>query len=261
MALQTKLMFQLNRFYGYLHRKAGNFSRRTRTFAIRIQGIPHRVKVKIISLLGTPRPALRIFPRHLAIVTFSPLPAHFQQAIVDVISQFLNELFYSIRYVEARNIPPAFHDKNVRSRTRGATDFRLHGTDKFYGYGRHMGQITQSDIILAYTNEPIFSNTYKKAEFLFGEANRTLETSIISLAPLREEFYGRPQNNSLLLRRVLKESLHELGHQILYSMDHCPDPECVMNYSQDVFAVDRKRLGFCPACLDKIEKLHSRYNL
>ncbi|HMF30811.1 MAG TPA: archaemetzincin [Candidatus Lokiarchaeia archaeon] len=261
MALQTKLIFQLNRFYNYLHRKVNGFSQKTRTFAVRVQGIPHRVKIKIISFLGTPRPVFRTFPRHLAIVAFSPLPNHFQHAIAVTISRFLNELFYSIRYVEATDVPATFHAKNVRERKRGTRDFRLRGTNTFYGFGRQMEEITPADIVLAYTEEPIFSNTYKKAEFLFGEANRILDSSIISLAPLREEFYGRTQNNRLLLERVLKESLHELGHQILYSIDHCLDPSCVMNFSREVGDVDRKRLAFCPDCLEKIGLLHARFNL
>jgi len=138
---------------------------------------------------------------------------------------------------------------------------RLHGTEKFYSLGKRVGQAVKADIVLAFTEEPLYSSKFKKAEFLFGEANRPLETCIVSLAPIREEFYGRTRDDSLLLQRLLKETLHELGHQLLRTMNHCENPTCAMAYAPDVAAVDKKQVNFCPACREKLTQLHATFNL
>ena len=46
--------------------------------------------------------------------------------------------------------------------------------------------------------------------------------------------------------RLLKESLHELGHT--YGLRHCPDYTCVMSSSNGVERIDLKSAEFCPAC-------------
>ena len=79
--------------------------------------------------------------------------------------------------------------------------------------------------------------------FVFGEADILKGIAIISLARLREEFYGLPSNEDLFKERALKEAVHELGH--LYGLRHCTDPDCVMNFSNTLYDTDRKSCKFC----------------
>lgn len=82
--------------------------------------------------------------------------------------------------------------------------------------------------------------------FVFGLADPTAGVALISLTRLRAEFYGQPPNGPLFLDRAVKEALHELGHT--YGLRHCPDPDCVMHFSNSIEDTDRKRAVFCPHC-------------
>ena len=82
--------------------------------------------------------------------------------------------------------------------------------------------------------------------FVFGEAQLSAVGAVVSTHRLRQEFYGMPTDPELLRERLLKESLHELGHT--YGLRHCPDYSCVMSASNGVERIDLKRAEFCPAC-------------
>lgn len=82
--------------------------------------------------------------------------------------------------------------------------------------------------------------------FVFGEAQLSDGGAVVSAHRLRQEFYGMPTDPELLRERLLKESLHELGHT--YGLRHCPDYSCVMSASNGVERIDLKRAEFCPAC-------------
>jgi archaemetzincin len=82
--------------------------------------------------------------------------------------------------------------------------------------------------------------------FVFGEAQLADGGAVVSAHRLRQEFYGMPTNPGLLHERLLKESLHELGHT--YGLRHCPDYSCVMSSSNAVERIDLKRAEFCPQC-------------
>jgi len=57
--------------------------------------------------------------------------------------------------------------------------------------------------------------------FVFGEAQLTGACAVVSLHRLREEFYGLPPREDLLRERLVKESVHELGHT--FGLRHCDD--------------------------------------
>jgi archaemetzincin len=82
--------------------------------------------------------------------------------------------------------------------------------------------------------------------FVFGEADITGRRAIISLKRLRQEFYGLSRNEDIFQERTLKEAVHELGHT--YGLMHCPNPVCVMHFSNRLHDTDLKSWNFCPAC-------------
>ncbi len=82
--------------------------------------------------------------------------------------------------------------------------------------------------------------------FVFGEAQLDGKAALVSLARLRQEFYGLPPNQRLLERRLLKEAKHELGHT--FGLVHCPIRECVMSMANRITDVDAKGLTFCEGC-------------
>ena len=76
--------------------------------------------------------------------------------------------------------------------------------------------------------------------------------AVISLARLYPEFYGQPRDPGLFKARAVKEAVHELGH--LLGLGHCPDPACVMAFSNSLADTDRKGPGFCAPCRECLGK-------
>ena len=82
--------------------------------------------------------------------------------------------------------------------------------------------------------------------YVFGEAQVGGTAAVVSLARLRQEHYGLAPDRPLLLERLRKESLHELGHT--FGLYHCPSRECVMYISNTVVDVDTRGRDFCTGC-------------
>jgi len=82
--------------------------------------------------------------------------------------------------------------------------------------------------------------------FVFGQAQLRGAAAVVSTARLRQEFYGLPPDAALLLGRVGKETLHELGHT--FGITHCADSSCAMSLSTTVHQIDVKNGGYCPDC-------------
>lgn len=82
--------------------------------------------------------------------------------------------------------------------------------------------------------------------FVTGQADPVTRTGIVSLAPLREESYGRRRNDRRFLSRTAKVVVHELGHT--FGIPHCGSPGCVMYPSSSLADTDRKSAEYCPEC-------------
>ncbi len=85
--------------------------------------------------------------------------------------------------------------------------------------------------------------------FVFGLALPYEGKSIVSIARLKESFYGKEENKELLILRTAKEIIHELGH--LKGLSHCPDSKCVMHFSNSLYDTDFKSYKLCEKCKRK----------
>jgi archaemetzincin len=86
--------------------------------------------------------------------------------------------------------------------------------------------------------------------FVFGEADVASGTAVVSLCRLRQEYYGLAADEELFLERATKEIVHELGHT--FGLGHCPNPGCVMHFSNSLADTDRKGAGFCDKCCPRL---------
>jgi len=88
--------------------------------------------------------------------------------------------------------------------------------------------------------------------FVFGQAQLGGRVAVVSMARLRQEFYGLPPNHEVLIDRARKEALHETGHT--FGLVHCADRSCAMSLATNVQQIDHKRAAFCPACRARVRK-------
>jgi archaemetzincin len=108
-------------------------------------------------------------------------------------------------------------------------------------------RLKSGEKILGVTGIDLFA---EGLNFVFGQAEMGGSAAIISLARLQQEFYGSPPDRRLLTERTLKEAVHELGHT--FNLVHCPDPGCVMHFSNNLHDTDIKSFAFCPNCQPKM---------
>ncbi len=88
--------------------------------------------------------------------------------------------------------------------------------------------------------------------FVFGQAQLDGPSAVVSTYRLRPEFYGLPADEGLLVDRIIKECVHELGHA--FGLVHCRYFGCVMYASTAVDEVDVKGSGFCDSCVARLEE-------
>jgi len=88
-------------------------------------------------------------------------------------------------------------------------------------------------------------------KYVFGEAQMGGPCALVSTFRLRQEFYGLDRDDSLVLQRLVKEAVHELGHTL--HLRHCQDYLCAMASSHSVEWIDLRDNRMCDACRYEIE--------
>jgi archaemetzincin len=88
-------------------------------------------------------------------------------------------------------------------------------------------------------------------KYVFGEAQMGGPCAVVSTFRLRQEFYGLERDDLLLRERLLKESIHELGHTL--HLRHCQDYQCAMASSHSVEWIDLRDNRLCDACRYELE--------
>jgi len=89
--------------------------------------------------------------------------------------------------------------------------------------------------------------------FIFGQAFLGGRTGIASIYRLDNERYGMVGDNQILLNRLTKEIIHELGHT--FGLIHCLNPSCVMRSSTYVEDIDQKTQNLCSKCKEEFISL------
>lgn len=88
--------------------------------------------------------------------------------------------------------------------------------------------------------------------YIFGQAKLNGDAGIVSLYRLRNELYGLPADQGLLIERFSKVVIHELGHA--FGLIHCHNPVCIMRSSTYVEDIDQKEGHFCHSCRKELDE-------
>ncbi len=97
--------------------------------------------------------------------------------------------------------------------------------------------------LLALTERDLF---IPMLSFIYGQAQWGGPVALVSLARLRQEFYGLAPDTAIVPARAAKEALHEMGHT--FRLVHCPERACVMSLATNIQQLDQKGGGFCEDC-------------
>jgi len=86
--------------------------------------------------------------------------------------------------------------------------------------------------------------------YIFGQAEISGNYAIISLSRLHDVSHEK------YISRMVKEAVHELGHT--FGFHHCPDPKCVMHFSNSLADTDYKNETYCDVHYKELVKIRER---
>lgn len=166
----------------------------------------------------------------LALVPLEPVDLQILQQVSTAIADFLS---LSVRILPPQPLPPrTYHALRNQYHSTGLLEYLLHEDN---GEPWRILGITGVDLYI-----PIFT-------FVFGEAQLDGRAAIVSTFRPGGGADGVKPPRSLLLNRLIKLSLHELGHT--FSLPHCRQPDCLMGFAANLEKLDQKKIGLCKYCL------------
>ncbi len=142
--------------------------------------------------------------------------------------------------------------------------FANHAIDIQFAYDERRDQYHSSKILLALQQIPHDGHDKVIAitshdlfipilTFVFGEAQLDGPAAVVSSHRLRPEYYGLPPDPALLQQRLIKETIHELGHT--FGLHHCHNIGCVLNASTYVEEIELKSQHFCWECRGMLQSV------
>ncbi len=102
---------------------------------------------------------------------------------------------------------------------------------------------SQREVILGVLEEDIYSASNA---YVVADGDRLANCAIVSYFRIRQEFYGLPEDEKLVYKRVAKESAKYVGKVL--GLNPCRNPRCVMYFSDDMFDIDQKSEKLCDIC-------------
>jgi archaemetzincin len=174
----------------------------------------------------------------MALLRLLPIYASGQTELLDPLSRRLEQIFEL--GVQVQN--PGFDPEAAFDAGRGQYNSTLLLAQLLrepFDHGRILG-VTGVDLFI-----PVLT-------YVFGEAQLDGRAALVSTHRLDPEGYGLPASRDLLMHRLVKEAVHELGHT--YGLVHCERSSCVMSRSTYVEEIDLKGESFCNRCRDVVRK-------
>ena len=158
------------------------------------------------------------------------------------------------RMQQILNIPMHLDDNPIRMTGYSAIAqyYDAHAVlDALYHYKYHKQNHVITELILLVLWDDLRTRT---GAHLFGISRERVGVSVVSGARLTNEFWGLPADDNLLVERIAREGLHEIGH--LLGLAHCSDASCIMSNPLCFDDLDAKHSWFCHTCTQSHKRLH-----
>ncbi len=199
-----------------------------------------------------------IFPCHLGIIFFSNNHSNLFEKLNIEINNVFERFFFGVMSFEIKN-HYSFSIKNLeRIKVKGLyKDVFVYPSNYFYKIISDFKIKNNSNIGLGITDLPIYSSNRKNLIFLYGEAHLRQNCAVVSSYNLKLNPHS--QQDDKTNQRLIKEAIHEIGHIIL-GAGHCLNKLCVMSFSKNVEAIDKKSLKLCLNCQFELERLRAKLN-
>lgn len=92
--------------------------------------------------------------------------------------------------------------------------------------------------------------------FVFGYAHMRDRVAVFSTLRLRERWWGRAEDETLLRARIDKALTHEIGHT--FHAPHCPRSRCVMHQVEFLWQLDELDPEYCRSCAARVYGVAAR---
>ncbi len=102
---------------------------------------------------------------------------------------------------------------------------------------------SQREVILGILEEDLYN---AGDAYVIGDSDRLAKCAVVSYNRIRMEFYGLPEDDKQIFKRMLKESARHLGKVL--GLRSCRNPRCVMYYSDTMYDIDQKSEKLCDIC-------------
>jgi archaemetzincin len=195
-----------------------------------------------VFLFASPGTEAKTVDEHIFFVPAGDIDKKTLQAVKEALPESL-PMVARIEILPAEKIPEAAHNT---SRSQHDAEAILDDISS------RLKIAVGNESALIITDVDLYS---RDLNFVFGVADTPRAAAIMSLARLKNEFYGLPADRRLFIERAVKEALHELGHA--WGIKHCSNPKCVMYFSNTLQDTDRKRARFCHECSKTLGRRYS----
>jgi archaemetzincin len=170
-------------------------------------------------------------PKHpfLGLVALGPVDPYILRSLRTALSKFL---MLPVRILRPKPLPlKTYHAVRQQYNAIQLLEFILDNVET--GAFRVLGVTTQDLYI------PILT-------FVFGDGQLNGKAAIISLFRPRGDAGDPMPSRTVFFRRILKLSLHELGHS--FGLGHCREEGCLMGFSTNLEKLDQKDIVLCDYC-------------
>lgn len=205
----------------------------------------------------------RIYPSDLGIIFIGEISPSILEKLTYYIKKIYNSFFNEILFIGELKIPAVMYERGIKKEhnllNKAFKKVILQPTNKIYSIIKNLMLEHNFNIGFGLIDLPIYSSNDESLLFLFGESNINNRCAIVSTYNLISQYNKESRYNLIVIKRIIKEAVHEIGHVILGS-EHCLTADCVMRFSRNIQEIDNKSVNLCKKCRIKLREVRLKNN-